>query len=227
MATADFQAVGRRKSAVARVRLVPGEGKIVINMNQERAVTLTEKAVHLFNQEGVYTEGTDSFLTGGALFCAGLLRSAEGFRDMEDDFGFLPSPKLDETQEHYRNLVGDCNLFTVVPVTTAKAEMAGAVLEALNAQTYRTVLPAWYEVTLKCKYSRDLISSDIIDLIHDSIYTDFLFAYSPMVSQMGQVMRDLVTNNNTNYMSNVASKEKAAAKSLERMYKELDKNRNP
>ena len=31
MATADFHAVGRRKSAVARVRLVPGEGKIVIN----------------------------------------------------------------------------------------------------------------------------------------------------------------------------------------------------
>jgi small subunit ribosomal protein S9 len=27
----DFNAVGRRKSAVARVRLVPGEGKIVIN----------------------------------------------------------------------------------------------------------------------------------------------------------------------------------------------------
>ncbi len=31
MAQADFNAVGRRKKAVARVRLVPGEGKIVIN----------------------------------------------------------------------------------------------------------------------------------------------------------------------------------------------------
>lgn len=31
MAQADFNAVGRRKTAVARVRLVPGEGKIVIN----------------------------------------------------------------------------------------------------------------------------------------------------------------------------------------------------
>ncbi len=27
----DFNAVGRRKSAIARVRLVPGEGKIMIN----------------------------------------------------------------------------------------------------------------------------------------------------------------------------------------------------
>lgn len=203
------------------------DGHIVIDMNQERALTLTEKVVALFNQPAVYTEGTETFLAGGALFCNGLLRSAEGFRDMEDDFGFLPSPKLDEAQEYYRNLVGDCNLFTVIPVTCVKAEMAAAVLEALNAQTYRTVTPAWYEVTLKCKYSRDLISSDIIDLIHDSIYTDFLFAYSPMVSQMGQVMRDLVTNNNTNYASNVASKQKVATKGIERMYKDLEKNMNP
>ncbi|MDR0898372.1 MAG: 30S ribosomal protein S9, partial [Oscillospiraceae bacterium] len=31
MTQVSYQAVGRRKSAVARVRLVPGEGKIVIN----------------------------------------------------------------------------------------------------------------------------------------------------------------------------------------------------
>ena len=31
MAKVDYSAVGRRKSAVARVRLVPGDGKIVIN----------------------------------------------------------------------------------------------------------------------------------------------------------------------------------------------------
>ena len=31
MPQSDFNAVGRRKSAVARVRLVPGDGKIVVN----------------------------------------------------------------------------------------------------------------------------------------------------------------------------------------------------
>jgi small subunit ribosomal protein S9 len=34
MAQADFNAVGRRKKAVARVRLVPGDGKIVINQRE-------------------------------------------------------------------------------------------------------------------------------------------------------------------------------------------------
>ena len=115
----------------------------------------------------------------------------------------------------------------MIPVTCVNAEMAAAVLEALNAQTYRTLVPAWYEVSLKLKYSRDLISSDIIDLIHDSIYTDFLFAYSPMLSQMGQVMRDLVTNNSTDYMSNVAKRDKVSQKMLQNLYKDLEKNRNP
>ena len=146
-------------------------------------------------------ELTGEVVADASLFNNGLMRGASEFRDMTDDFGFLPSPKLDEAQESYQNLVGDCVLFTVIPVTCINAEMAAAVLEALNAQTYRTVTPAWYEVTLKLKYSRDLIASDIIDLIHDSIYTSFLFAYSPELTQMGQVMRDLVTNNNTNYLS--------------------------
>ena len=34
MAQADFNAVGRRKKAVARVRLVPGDGKIMINQRE-------------------------------------------------------------------------------------------------------------------------------------------------------------------------------------------------
>ena len=203
------------------------DGRIVINMNQERAVTLTEKVVNLFNQKGSYTVNTSPFVVGKSLFCNGVLGNASGFRDMADDFGFLPSPKLDETQEAYRNLVGDCVLLTAIPVTCTDAEMAAAVLEALNAQTYRTVTPAWYEVNLKMKYSRDMISADIIDLIHDSIYTSFLFAYSPMLSQMGQVMRDLVTNNNTDYMSLVKSKEKASQKMLERMYKDIAESQNP
>ncbi|MBQ2279542.1 MAG: hypothetical protein II333_13335 [Clostridia bacterium] len=203
------------------------DGRIVINMNQERAVTLTEKVVNLFNQTGTYKVDTSPFVAGKSLFCNGLMRGASDFRDMTDDFGFLPSPKLDEAQESYQNLVGDCVLFTVIPVTCTNAEMAAAVLEALNAQTYRTVTPAWYEVTLKLKYSRDMISSDIIDLIHDSIYTSFLFAYSPVLSQMGQVMRDLVTKNNTDYMSLVKSKEKPAQKMLEKMYKDLAESAAP
>lgn len=58
MSQAQYQAVGRRKKAIARVRLVPGEGKVVINrrdidnyfgletlkMTVRQPLTLTETA---------------------------------------------------------------------------------------------------------------------------------------------------------------------------------------
>ena len=34
MAVVTYNATGRRKSSVARVRLVPGEGKIIINQRE-------------------------------------------------------------------------------------------------------------------------------------------------------------------------------------------------
>lgn len=193
------------------------DGYITINMEQERAVTLTEKVVNLFWQKGTNTATGASFLDGNILFLGGLLRSAEGFREMEDDYGFLPIPKLDEEQANYNTLVGDCNLLYAVPVTTLNSDMAGAVLEALNSETYRTVTPAWYEVALKVKYSRDNITAQIIDIIRDSVNTSFIFAYSPLLANVGQVMRDLVTGNNTDYASKVKSTKKVADKMMGRL----------
>ena len=201
------------------------DGRIVIDMSQERAVSLVEKTVALFHQTGVYSVSRDPFAEGQALFCASMLGAAAAYREMEDDFGFLPTPKLDEEQSAYRDLVSDVCSLTAVPVTCLDTEMASAVLEALNAQTWRTVTTAWYEVSLKFKYARDLLSSDMIDLIHDSIYTDFLFAYSLKLSNLGQLMRLLVNDNNTNYMSTAAKFEKSAVKLLGKMYDTLEKNK--
>lgn len=46
MAVTQYQATGRRKSAVARVRLVPGNGKFVIN-NRNFAEYITSAAIRL------------------------------------------------------------------------------------------------------------------------------------------------------------------------------------
>ena len=203
------------------------DGLVTINLNQERAYALTEKTVNLFHQKGTYTQTTTLFQEGKALFLNSSLRDSSKLRDMTDNFGFLPTPKLDEEQDSYYSLVGDCAFISVIPVTCADADRAAAVLEALNAQTYRTVSPAWYEVNLKLKYSRDIISSDIIDLIHDSIYSSFLYAYAPLLNYAGQIMRELVTNNETQYASKVKSMEKPLMKKLSILYKDIENAQNP
>ena len=103
----------------------------------------------------------------------------------------------------------------------------GAVLEVLSYETWHTVMPAWYETSLKIKYSRDDIASQIIDLIDDSTTTNFIYAYSNPLSGTGQIMREMVANNNADYASAVARKEKMSKKSLEKVIAAYEKNFAP
>ena len=136
------------------------------------------------------------------------------FRDMTDDYGFLPYPKLDESQKNYRCLVTDIVLLGAISGASQNLDITGAVLEALGSETYRSVTPAWYETALKVKYSRDDISAQIIDIIHDSMTTDFIYAYNASLSKIGVVMRTLVGNNSTDYISAVTGLETAVSTQL-------------
>lgn len=58
---------------------------------------------------------------------------------------------------------------------------AAALLEAIAAESMRSVTPAYYDMALKYRYTRDEDSAEMIDLIHDSIYIDFAFAWRNVV----------------------------------------------
>lgn len=208
-------------------------GYIVLNLMSDQAVTLGEKVVSFFHQPGsVFQMSTNVsgtvFKEGRSLFL-GLqsLGTAKWYRDMEDDYGFLPYPKLDENQHAYHSLVADNALIGSIPSASQNLDKIGAVLEVLSSETYKTVMPAWYETSLKIKYSRDNIAAQIIDLIHDSTTTNFIYAYSNPLSGTGQIMREMVANNNTDYASAVARKEKVSKKSLDKVIAAYEKNFAP
>ena len=196
-------------------------------------MTLAEKVVSFFHQPGSVFQMDSNvsgsvFKEGRALFL-GLhsLGTAQAYRDMEADYGFLPYPKLDENQKAYHSLVADNALIGSVPYTSGNLDKMGAVLEVLSSETYRTVMPAWYETSLKIKYSRDNVAAQIIDIIHDSVTTNFIYAYSNPLNGTGQIMRGMVGNNSTDYASAVARIEKVSKKSLEKLVKAYEKIGQP
>ena len=139
---------------------------------------------------------------------------------MEDDFGFLPQPKYSENQKDYFSLVHDQALLSCVSASSQNMDMAGAVLEALAAESYRRVTPAWYETALKVKYARDDISSQMVDLIRASMNTNFLFAYNSTfygLNGLGMLYRDLITNNSNAYTSTATSRLPASQKKLDEL----------
>ena len=82
---------------------------------------------------------------------------------------FIPQayPKYDEQQGgYYTNSMDQHSVFGC-PVTLPESEyeFMGVVTEALNAESYKTVTPAFYDIALKNKYTEDPVTAQMIDLI--------------------------------------------------------------
>lgn len=133
-----------------------------INDNTDICLTITKAGGSWDVLDTVFTEGRCLFSYVG-------LNRVTLFREMEADFGILPTPKFDETQEKYYNTVSTwgANLFAV-PKTTEDLERTGIILEALSAESMYTLTPAYYDVTLKTKAARDEESSAMLDIIFAS-----------------------------------------------------------
>lgn len=142
-----------------------------------------------FNQNTV----AQVFAADRLMFYPIWLKNCAYLRDMTSDYGVLPYPKFDATQDDYISLEQDTASIFCIPVISAHPEEISAVLEAMCAENYRTVIPAYYDVALKNKYTRDEMSAAMIDLVHDTTLTDFGYAYCYALNEIGTIMRKTVT----------------------------------
>nr|MBQ4320520.1 hypothetical protein [Clostridia bacterium] len=115
------------------------DDEITVVLNSERTVNLVEKMVPFLRNKNVnmyqpdyskqYTSVfTDLYLpklsNDEALIYSNQILVALNLRNMESDFGILPLPKLDESQENYFNATNTWwHTFTIVPVTNGVLDM--------------------------------------------------------------------------------------------------------
>ncbi|MGI6742104.1 MAG: hypothetical protein ACOX4O_00365 [Eubacteriales bacterium] len=155
----------------------------VITINTEKTVNIIDKfKTMLYSGNSAfiweYSHAYDpniggippiDFNAGKALFYLVPLSLASNFREMDTDFGILPLPKYDETQENYETL--NWSGFMIIPVTAGDLDMIGTVVENLGYLNDKIVLPAFYEILLGQKVSRNEESSQMLDIIFDgSVY---------------------------------------------------------
>ena len=191
----------------------------ILSMNTERTVAASEKLLEFYHNNDGVKDTTDStfsdvntdFANGEILFAPTWFRHADEFRDMKQDYGIIIRPKFDEADE-YRTLVHDGTTVFCAPVTTQKTDIIGAVCEAMAFYNYKDVTPSYYEVALKVKYARDEQTSQMLDLISKTAYTDFGYVYSLLCSGL-TTYRDMVTSK-SQFASWYAKKEKVIAKGL-------------
>ncbi|MBE6617596.1 MAG: hypothetical protein E7627_06640 [Ruminococcaceae bacterium] len=154
------------------------DGYPVITVNNERTISLVEKLNTLFHTPStavqVHKDATDtvvSFTEGRILFLTnqklGDLES-ELYANSEVNLAVLPYPKLDEFQTNYNTTSVSEVGFIPSTVSFANLDYVSAVVEYLNQISAETVIPKYYESTLKIRYARDSANADMIQLIHDN-----------------------------------------------------------
>lgn len=151
------------------------------------------------------------------LFYAGHIGCAReaAMREMESDFGVVPYPKLDEEQEKFITF----NLgvvYTSILKSAKDPAMSAAVLEALNAENYKSVLPVLYEEAMKGKYSRDKTTAEMLDLITSNVYFDFSFVNYVELGGLGDTYFNEILGGSADVSSSYKKKQKVTEKQLEK-----------
>lgn len=159
-----------------------------------------------FKSDRVYILGTN-------------LKNIRVLRDMESDFGIIPYPKFDESQENYISIIDGAVPLTVLP-KTAEAEFSGLITEALARESYKNITPAFYESTLEQKYSRDEVSAEMLKIIRDTTYFDMGYVFN--FGGSGFISRDLLTNKSMDFASYYAKNKKMIQRNIDKFIESMN-----
>lgn len=141
----------------------------------ERNIAMTQKIIDLMRDENNFfnhqTAGIDDlqytkmFEEGHGLFFWMRLDEVTNMRASDTDFGILPTPKYDEIQSQYWNTVSRHTTGLMSVPITSEPERTSIILEALAAESKYTLQPAYYDVSLIGKSTRDVESEGMLEII--------------------------------------------------------------
>lgn len=176
----------------------------------EHNVNVVEKVRELlFDSEGVlYVKDSSGyaneyiFTKGNVVFTGGWFGDTDYYREMNFDYGIIPYPKYDEAQDDYYSRIGTACPVVAVPVTTDNPDMVSAVLEVMAAEGYYQIRPAYFDMALKNKYSRDEKTKDMVDKIIENVTVDFgtIFVYS--LNNISDKFKNTIKKNQSDWVSN-------------------------
>ena len=96
------------------------------------------------------------------------------------EFGFMPFPKADASQERYYNMMNyhNASLFAV-PYTVADTSQVGFFLEALSEESVNTSYTAYVDSKCKIQDSYDELTAKMLDLCFESASYDVVACLDP------------------------------------------------
>jgi hypothetical protein len=103
-----------------------------------------------------------------------------------------------------------------IPNNCFDTDFVGTIIEAMSAEGYRRVIPAYYEVALKGRYTHDSESVQMLDIIRESAVIDFAYTYGSYAF-CTRGLYDLIQAKSTDYASYYASRLPNAEQRIEEL----------
>lgn len=205
-------------SSGARV-IEKGSKTYEFSVYNERSLTMFEKYFDMLDAPYTYfdsksTQSIDCepikmFPEEKAMFIDVNITSVLNMREMDANFGIIPWPKLFETDEYWSNVDAGTNLF-FVPITVTDMDRTSLVVETLAILGNKYVIPAYYEVALKTRDSRDTESAEMLDIILANRVFDLGYYNEELGGGYASHFADLSGQKNRDFTSWYDSKLKAS-----------------
>ncbi len=198
-----------------------GDGSFKLVHTDEKNVNLLEHVRSYFTGEGILFNvgypGVDAFKENRSLFAYVAGCDLSLFRDMEEDYGFVPFPKGDEKQEDYINpgnyWIATC---AMIPVTVSDENLSfvGTMTEALAAVSRFTSIKAKYDILLLEKELRDEDSKAMAQICAETMSFDM--GKLANVGGLSEIMENAFVKND-DFVSKYAKAAEKAQTELEKI----------
>ena len=167
---------------------------------------------------------TEIFADNRSLFLFTGTHQLGELRKTEMEFGIVPYPKYDTAQPDYLPSTAGIFLSIVcVPITNSDFDNTGIFLEAFAFEGRKTLIPAYYDIILKTKVSRDEESAEMLDYIYTNIMYDTgnLYDFGELAGIFGYYM---TTTPNANVVSSIEKNRNIWEGAMNKLVEEVEKS---
>ncbi len=202
--------------------------ELILNDKMDRVtdvLDITRSIIH-DNNSTYLSIGVDVFMRDRALYAFEVVNYLRVMNaSMESEYGALPVPKFDTTQEDYYSF-SNAGVGTTlsIPTTAAQVDMDlyAKVLETYCLLSQKLVKPAYYEVTLMTRNIQDLDSAEMLDILFSHRIYD-MAAYFGDFGLSG-IFSAATTGSADNFSSKYKAASKKFDKTVTKLLEKLQKN---
>lgn len=170
-----------------------------------------------------YDEAQQKFVDSETLFLLDVFQATDKLRTMSVDYGVLPMFKYDKAQGGYYTGVSDLFSLLSIFAGTEHGTAADAVMELMAQKSYERVTPAYFEISLKQKYSQSNNDAQMFDLTLAGRRFNFGFVYSNELGNPTHLWRQIIESKSNNFSSRLKSVSRTYGKSLELLVRKYEK----